>query len=133
MKEHELAKVFRPLTRPSIEAWELFSTLDDAQRHAMASMLASFAAMLVVHHSHLWSPPSAIERTRQQEQEKKEDTRVVGFPDTTHGDLTQPSTRRSAATAPLTREDCYQCDGDGYDSLPNYGNCPRCGGSGKER
>jgi DnaJ-class molecular chaperone len=31
------------------------------------------------------------------------------------------------------REDCYQCDGDGYSSDPLGGNCPRCGGSGKER
>jgi hypothetical protein len=31
----------------------------------------------------------------------------------------------------MTREDCYQCDGDGYG--PNYaGNCSRCGGGGKE-
>lgn len=29
-------------------------------------------------------------------------------------------------------EACYQCDGDGFG--PNYaGNCPRCGGGGKER
>lgn len=25
---------------------------------------------------------------------------------------------------------CYQCDGDGY--APGGGNCPRCGGGGKE-
>jgi hypothetical protein len=30
----------------------------------------------------------------------------------------------------MSREDCYQCDGDGY--APGAGNCSRCGGGGKE-
>jgi hypothetical protein len=29
-------------------------------------------------------------------------------------------------------ENCYACDGDGYSSDPLGGNCPRCGGGGKE-
>lgn len=34
-----------------------------------------------------------------------------------------------ATNVTATREDCYQCDGDGYAGIHN---CPRCGGSGKE-
>ena len=48
--ERELMHLFRPMTKPSIEAWELFWTLDEDQRREMASMLASFAAMIVIHH-----------------------------------------------------------------------------------
>lgn len=53
--ECELARTFRPLTKPSIAAWELCWPLDEDQRRAMASMLASYAAMLVVHQSHLFA------------------------------------------------------------------------------
>ena len=53
--EHELIRKFRPLTRPSVDALRLFLTLDDDMQHEVASMLASYAAMLVVHHTHLFA------------------------------------------------------------------------------
>jgi hypothetical protein len=60
MDEATLNKTLRELTRPSIEAWELFWELDDEQRVQMSKMLASFAAMVVTHHQHRYLRASPV-------------------------------------------------------------------------
>jgi hypothetical protein len=66
MDEATLNKTLRELTRPSIEAWELFWELDDEQRVQMSKMLASFAAMVVTHHQHRYLRASPVPEAPQQ-------------------------------------------------------------------
>jgi hypothetical protein len=68
MDEATLNKTLRELTRPSIEAWELFWELDDEQRVQMSKMLASFAAMVVTHHQHRYLRASPVPEAPQQDE-----------------------------------------------------------------